>query len=256
MGPRATKVGGKTMWVAPYSSKIPDLQHGFVEGNILCRKSCIWMLLVSISVNICKFCIVFLQFRDLGSQLHQIWVTIMSSVKTRTFSRQPLSSMAFVLGTPVIFVSFTAQRVSNVSNKHFKTICAHKMLSIYCIYMYIIHILSALMCLRILQLLGNQWSVSLCDASCKPEEGDSDDDFLNEVDTKWERAITMPPAIGNLEAMTRCPDIDSEDVVCSPNASSWLAISVPNTTERYLPVAQAVSLEKWTPARFFWMTAD
>ena len=27
-------------------------------------------------------------------------------------------------------------------------------------------------------------------------EGDSDDDFLNEVDTKWERAITMPPAIG------------------------------------------------------------
>lgn len=76
------------------------------------------------------------------------------------------------------------------------------------------------MCLRILQLLGNQWSVSLCDASCKPEEGDSDDDFLNEVDTKWERAITMPPAIGNLEAMTRCPDIDSEDVVCSPNASS------------------------------------
>lgn len=69
--------------------------------------------------------------------------------------------------------------------------------------MYIIHILSALMCLRILQLLGNQWSVSLCDASCKPEEGDSDDDFLNEVDTKWERAITMPPAIGNLEAMTQ-----------------------------------------------------
>lgn len=36
---------------------------------------------------------------------------------------------------------------------------------------------------------------------CKPInseelEDDSDDDFLNEVDTKWERAITMPPAIG------------------------------------------------------------
>jgi len=33
-------------------------------------------------------------------------------------------------------------------------------------------------------------------ASSTTQEGDSDDDFLNEVDTKWERAITMPPAIG------------------------------------------------------------
>lgn len=36
---------------------------------------------------------------------------------------------------------------------------------------------------------------------CKPvpegsELEDSDDDMLNEVDTKWERSITMPPAIG------------------------------------------------------------
>lgn len=31
------------------------------------------------------------------------------------------------------------------------------------------------------------------------DDDESDDDFLNQVDTKWERAITMPPAIGTLD---------------------------------------------------------
>ena len=60
MGPRATKVGGKTMWVAPYSSKIPDLQHGFVEGNICVGNHASECCLVkNITVKICKFCISF-----------------------------------------------------------------------------------------------------------------------------------------------------------------------------------------------------
>ena len=48
------------------------------------------------------------------------------------------------------------------------------------------------------------------------KEGDSDDDSLNAVDTKWERAVTMPPAIGvRVEGLVRGPP-------CPHQALAWV----------------------------------